>query len=153
MKKIIALLVLAGTIAAPLAQAKEWKEITIAMDATYPPFESLTPDGQLVGFEVDLANAVCAEMKLKCNVINAGWDGLIPGLMAKKYDALISSMNITDERKKAVDFTDPYYRMQNRFVARKGANIQISKEGLKGKTIAVQNTRSEERRVGKECRL
>jgi arginine/ornithine transport system substrate-binding protein len=144
MKNIITLLVLAGTLATPLAQAKEWKEVTIAMDATYPPFESLTPDGQLIGFEVDLANAVCAEMKLKCKVINAGWDGLIPGLMAKKYDALMSSMNITDERKKAVDFSEPYYRMQNRFVAKKGANIQISKEGLKGKTIAVQNTTAQD---------
>lgn len=140
MKKIVTLVVLAGILAAPLAQAKEWKEITIAMDATYPPFESVTPDGQLVGFEVDLAHAVCAEMKLKCNVINAGWDGLIPGLMAKKYDALMTSMNITDERRKAVDFSDTYYRMQNRFVAKKGANIQISKAGLKGKTIAVQNS-------------
>lgn len=140
MKNIITILVLAGTLAAPLAQAKEWTEITIAMDATYPPFESVTPDGKLVGFEVDLANAVCAEMKLKCKVINAGWDGLIPGLMAKKYDALMTSMNITEARRKAIDFSDVYYRMQNRFVAKKGANIRISKAGLKGRTIAVQNS-------------
>ena len=138
MKMIAVLLALAGVLLTPISQAKEWKEVVIATDATYPPFESLAPDGTLVGFDVDLANAVCAEMKVKCKIVNVGWDGLIPGLVAKKHDALWASMNITDERKKAVDFSNPYYRMQNRFVAKKGANIVISKEGLKGKTIAVQ---------------
>ena len=138
MKKIVVVLALVGVFITPVTQAKEWKEVVIATDATYPPFESLAPDGTLVGFDVDLANAVCAEMKVKCKIVNVGWDGLIPGLVAKKHDALWASMNITDERKKAVDFSNPYYRMQNRFVAKKGANIVISKEGLKGKTIAVQ---------------
>jgi arginine/ornithine transport system substrate-binding protein len=138
MNKLVTLLVLAGVLCAPAVQAKEWKEVTIAMDATYPPFESVGPDGKLVGFEVDLANALCVEMKVKCKIVNVGWDGLIPGLVAKKHDALMTSMNITEERKKAIDFSDTYYRMQNRFVAKKGTNTTISKEGLKGKTIAVQ---------------
>ena len=138
MKKLVTLLILAGGLTALAAQAKEWKEVIIAMDATYQPFESVGPDGKLVGFEVDLANALCDEIKLKCKLVNIGWDGLIPGLVAKKFDALMTSMNITEERKKTIDFTVPYYRMQNRFVAKKGANIAITKEGLKGKTIAVQ---------------
>ena len=138
MRAIISVLVLAGTLIAPMAQSKEWKEITIATDATYPPFESVASDGSVVGFDIDLANALCAEMKARCKIVNAGWDGLIPGLVAKKYDVLMTSMNITDERRKVIDFTNSYYRMQNRFVARKGANIKISKDGLKGKTIAVQ---------------
>jgi arginine/ornithine transport system substrate-binding protein len=120
------------------ATAKDWKEVTIAMDATYPPFESVAPDGKLTGFEVDLAQALCDELKLKCRIVNVAFDALIPGLMARKSDALITSLNINDERKRVIDFTDPYYRMQNRFVAKKGANISISPEGLKGKTIAVQ---------------
>lgn len=123
---------------APLAHAKEWKEVTIALDATYPPFESVAPDGKLVGFEVDLANAVCVEMKVRCKIVNVGWDGLIPGLVARKHDALMSSMNITEERRRAIDFSDIYYRMQNRFVAKKGSIAGISKDNLKGKTIAVQ---------------
>ena len=138
MKKIVVVLALAGVFITPISQAKEWKEVVIAMDATYPPFESLAPDGALVGFDVDLATAVCTQMKVKCKLVNVGWDGLIPGLVAKKHDAVWSSMVITDERRKVVDFSDTYYRMQNRFVAKKGANIAISKEGLKGKTIATQ---------------
>ena len=138
MRKIVVVLALAGVFITPVTQAKEWKEVVIAMEAAYPPFESVAADGTLVGFDVDLANAVCAEMKVKCKIVNVGWDGLIPGLVAKKHDAIWTSMNITDERKKVVDFSDTYYRMQNRFVAKKGANIVISKEGLKGKTIAVQ---------------
>jgi len=120
------------------AQAKEWKEVTIAMDATYPPFESVAPDGKLVGFEVDLANALCDELKLKCKLVNVAFDALIPGLVAKKSDALITSLNISEERKRLIDFSDPYYRMVNRFVAKKGSGVAISPEGLKGKTIAVQ---------------
>jgi arginine/ornithine transport system substrate-binding protein len=120
------------------ASAKEWKEVTIAMDATYPPFESVAADGKLVGFEVDLANALCDELKLKCKLVNVAFDALIPGLVTKKSDALITSLNINEERKRMIDFTDPYYRMENRFVAKKGANITVSPEGLKGKTIAVQ---------------
>ena len=90
MNKLVTLLVLAGVLSAPAVQAKEWKEVTIAMDATYPPFESVGPDGKLVGFEVDLANALCVEMKVKCKIVNVGWDGLIPGLVAKKPDALMT---------------------------------------------------------------
>jgi len=120
------------------ASAKEWKEVTIAMDATYPPFESVGPDGKLVGFEVDLSNALCEELKLKCKLVNVAFDALIPGLVTKKSDALITSLNINEDRKRVIDFSEPYYRMENRFVARKGANIAISREGLKGKTIAVQ---------------
>ncbi|MCW5261322.1 ABC transporter substrate-binding protein [Verminephrobacter eiseniae] len=118
--------------------AKSYKEITIATDATYPPFESVAADGQLVGFEIDLSHALCEELKLKCRLINASFDTLIPGLVTRKSDALITSMNINDERKRVIDFTDPYYRMESRFVARKGAGIVISAAGLTGKTIAVQ---------------
>ena len=150
MKKIVGLLALAGMLIAPVTQAKEWKEVIIAMDAAYPPFESIAADGALVGFDVDLANAVCAEMKVKCKMVNVGWDGLIPGLVAKKHDAIWTSMNITDERKKVVDFSDSYYRMQNRFVAKKGANIVISKEGVKGKTIAVQISTTHDNFVTKQ---
>ena len=142
MKKIFALSLLAASAFAATAQTSE---ITIAMDATYPPFESTDASGKLVGFEVDLANALCEEIKMKCKLVNVGWDALIPGLVAKKHDALITSMNITDERKKAIDFTIPYYRMQNRFVAKKGANITISKDGLRGKTIAVQGATAQDK--------
>jgi arginine/ornithine transport system substrate-binding protein len=88
--------------------------------------------GTLVGFDVDPAHAVCAEMKVKCTLVNVGWDGLIPGLVAKKHDSVWASLNITDERKKVVDFSDSYYRMQNRFVAKKGREHRDQQRRFEG---------------------
>ncbi len=96
-------------VAAGGAQAKDWTVVRIAMDATYPPFESLDPSGQIVGFDKDIADALCAKMNVKCEFTNQAWDGIIPGLLANKYDAILSSMSITEERKKQIDFTEKYY--------------------------------------------
>lgn len=135
--KTLKLLALAAVVGCSVhAQAEA--VLRIATDATYPPFEFQGKDGKPAGFEVELAQALCNEMKARCEIIDQAWDGLIPGLQVRKYDAIISSMNITEDRRKVVDFSDVYYHMKNRFVARKGANIDISEAGLKGKTIAVQ---------------
>jgi arginine/ornithine transport system substrate-binding protein len=112
--------------------------ITIATDATFPPFESVDASGKLVGYDIELAEAVCKEAKLDCKIIGAAWEGMIPGLISKKYDALISQLTVTDARRKVMAFSDVYQLPTFRFVARKGANLTITPEGLKGKTIAVQ---------------
>ncbi|MBF8008104.1 transporter substrate-binding domain-containing protein [Pseudomonas brenneri] len=112
--------------------------ITIATDATFPPFESVDASGKLVGYDIELAEAVCKEAKLDCNIIAASWEGMFPGLISKKYDALMSSLTVTDARRKVMAFSDVYQLPTFRFVARKGANLTITPEGLKGKTIAVQ---------------
>lgn len=112
--------------------------ITIATEGAYPPFNTKDSAGNLGGFDVDIANALCAEMKAKCTIVAQDWDGIIPGLEAKKYDAIIASMSITEERKKKVDFTDHYYSNYLQFVAKKGAFADAA--ALEGKTIGAQRS-------------
>ena len=125
-------------LAAPAQAADAPQKIRIATEGAYPPFNFKAPDGTLQGFDVDIANAVCAEAHLECTIVAQDWDGIIPGLLAKKYDAIVASMAITEERKKKVDFTDKYYQMPARFVAKKGAGFTVSPDGLKGRTIGAQ---------------
>ncbi|MFK3707925.1 transporter substrate-binding domain-containing protein [Klebsiella sp. NPDC088457] len=117
--------------------AKQGK-LTIATDATFPPFESIDASGQLVGYDVDLMYAICKAAAMNCNVISAPWDGMIPGLMNNKYDALISQLTVTDARRRVMAFSDIYDHPVFRFVTKKGSITDTSHEGLKGKVIAVQ---------------
>lgn len=130
--------VLAMMAVCAVAHAKQWTDITVATDATFPPFESVAGNGSLTGYDIDLIHALCDEMHAKCNVVNAAWSGIFPGLMNKKYDAIISSLNITEARKRIMGFTDVYEFPVYRFVAKKGANIAFTTDGMKGKVIAVQ---------------
>jgi arginine/ornithine transport system substrate-binding protein len=118
--------------------AKEWKKIRIGVEGAYPPFSKVTPDGKLVGFDIDLANALCEEMGAECTMVQQDWDGIIPGLLARKYDAIIASMAITEQRKKHVAFTKPYANTPNKFARKKGSGIEINKASLKGKSVGVQ---------------
>ncbi len=128
----LAIALIAGTASA------EMKKVRIGTEGAYPPFNYIDSDGKLQGFDVDIANALCAAAKLDCEFVVQDWDGMIPGLLAKKYDAIIASMSITEERKQKVDFTAKYYSTPAKFVTKAGANIEITKAGLKGKTVAVQ---------------
>lgn len=128
--------VLAFGLAGGIAQAGE--KVRIGTEGAYPPFNYIDKDGNLVGFDIDIAKALCEAADFECEFVMQDWDGIIPGLIAKKYDAIVASMSITDERKQKVDFTNKYYNTPAKFVARKGADLEISKEGLKGKVIAVQ---------------
>ena len=120
------------------AAAKDWQKIRIGVEGAYPPFSSLTADGELVGFDIDITNALCAEMGAKCTLVQQDWDGMIPALMARKYDAIIASMAITEERKQKVAFTDKYYQVPAKFARKKGSGIEITKAGLAGKVVGVQ---------------
>ncbi|RAU46619.1 MULTISPECIES: ABC transporter substrate-binding protein [unclassified Pseudomonas] len=116
--------------------------LKMGIEGAYPPFNNKDASGQVVGFDVEIGNALCAKMKVTCEVVTSDWDGIIPALNAQKFDFIVSSMSITEERKQAVDFTNPYYSNKLQFIAPKasnlGANNDAIKEALKGKTIGAQ---------------
>ena len=132
------LLALMFSLTALGAGARDLSNLRIAMDATYPPFESTDTEGKIVGFEADLAQAVCQELKARCTLVNQDWDGIIPGLLGKKYDLIMSSMTITKDRARTVSFTDRYFRTPQRLIALKGSTLQFTAAALKGKHIGVQ---------------
>lgn len=111
------------------------KYITFATDATYPPFEFMNQNGQMQGFDVDIIKAMCAVINANCTFQNQAWDSLIPSLQLGKFDAMFGAMNITPEREKQVDFTNPYYANTASIVALKSANLNLTRESLQSKTI------------------
>lgn len=120
------------------ALAKEWKEVRIGVEGAYPPFSFVQPDGQLAGFDIDIAKALGKAMGVKVTLVTQDWDGMIPALLAKKYDAIIASMSITEERLKKVGFSHKYYRTPAKFIIKKGTMETFSREAIKGKAVGVQ---------------
>ena len=112
--------------------------IKIATESSYKPFSYTDADGKLIGYEIELVDALCAQMKAKCEIISQDWDGLIPGLNAQKFDAIIAGMSITPERKEVVEFTDPYFHTGIILIGKKGDDISI--DALKGQPIASQRS-------------
>ena len=138
MKKLIILSLLVLFAFASSVSANEWDKIRIGVEGAYPPFSWVEKDGTLKGFDIDIARALCEEIGAECVLVPQDWDGIIPALLARKYDAIIASMSITEERKKKVAFSDKYYNTPAKFARKKGSGITISKAGLKGKTVGVQ---------------
>ena len=153
MRKILATALLALTAlafaAGPVA-AKEWKKIKIGIEAAYPPFSMVAADGTFAGFDIDVAHALCEEMGAECTLVQQDWDGIIPALLARKYDAMIASMSITEERKKKVAFTDKYYNTPAKFARKKGSGIAIDAEGLSGKSVGVQRATTHDNFITEE---
>jgi arginine transport system substrate-binding protein len=112
------------------------KQIRFATEATYPPFEYVDGGNQIKGFDIDLANAICQQLKVECSFAHQSFYSLIQSLKIGKFDAVISALGITKEREKQVDFTGPYYQPSATFVAAINKHYQL--KDLPGKTIAVQ---------------
>jgi len=138
-KKFLSLALLAAC--ATAAQAADLK---VAIDPTYEPFTYKTPDGKPAGFDVDIANAVCAEIKRNCVFVEQVWDSMIPGLQARKYDVIVSSLSITEERKRVIDFSDRYYKTPSAIVVKKGTEYSAP-ASLKGKRIGVLKGSTQEK--------
>ena len=112
----------------------------VGIEGAYPPFNNKNASGQVVGFDYDIAMALCAKMKAECEVVTSDWDGIIPALNAKKFDFIVSSLSITEDRKQAVDFTDPYYSNKQQFVAKKGVEFKTDIDSLKSKQLGTQRS-------------
>jgi len=140
MKKLLLAVVLGALGTVSFAQGKDLK---VAIDATYEPF-TFKKDGKPTGFDVDIANALCEQIKRKCVFVEQGWDSMIPGLMARKYDVIISSMSVTEDRLKQIDFTDKYYNTPSRVVTKKAFNY-TGPASLKGKKIGVLKASTQEK--------
>ena len=115
----------------------------------YPPFTSKDASGKWVGWEIDLINAVCKHLNEKCELVEVAWDGIIPALTSKQIDLIWSSMWITEERKKTIDFSNMYYDTPTVIIGAKNGDLDISPEHLKGKTIGTQVSTIHERYVQK----
>lgn len=131
------LLSLAALLVGLAAPAHAQTAVRVGIEGNYPPFSQIAPDGKITGFDIDIANAVCAEMKAACTLVQQEFDGMIPGLNAKKVDMIVASLTITDERKKSAEFSDPYYDVPSRWIAKTGAFADHKPETLKGKKIIV----------------
>jgi octopine/nopaline transport system substrate-binding protein len=143
------------------AAAKDWKTVVIAMEGAYEPYNLTDPQGKIIGFEPDVAKDLCARVKVECKIIAQDWDGMIPGLQAGKFDVIMDGMSITEERKKQIDFTDPYSATPAAFATAKAsplaklpdngkiinltkdkaagdAAVKMLRDAFKGKTLGVQ---------------
>src|SRR4028118_1956797 len=163
MKRLACLaLVALGFASAPaLAQDNKGTTVRIATEGAYAPWNFTGAGGKLEGFDIDLANELCDRMKMKCEVVAQDWDGIIPALQSKKYDAIMAGMSITDEREKVIGFTKPYANSPNGYLVAKNSPlakmpgtgqafslttqqaeaekaIEATKPALKGKTVGVQ---------------
>jgi polar amino acid transport system substrate-binding protein len=136
-KRLLTLLCL--SLLLPFAAPAQQQKLRIATEGANPPFSTITSSGELQGFDVDIARALCTKMEADCEVVSQDWDGIIPALLSRKYDAIVASLNVTEDRKKVVAFTKPYYRSPSAFVVRKGTDVKdLSPKALTGKSIGVQ---------------
>ncbi|MDV6319822.1 transporter substrate-binding domain-containing protein [Chromohalobacter sp. HP20-39] len=146
---------LTGTVSALAndTSSDDRQQVRIAVDVPYPPFEYRTADGELAGFEIELGNELCQRAKLNCEWVVQSWDGIIPGLLSRKYDAILSSMRITPAREQQVRFTEPYAMSPKVWVARAGHAITLDDpQSLAGLSVGVQRGTTQDNYVTERYR-
>lgn len=142
MKKLV--ITIALTLASTTTLAKDFSVIRFGVDPTFAPFESKNPEGKLIGFDIDLGNAICAQLKAKCVWVETNFDSIIPALKAKKFDGVLSAMTVNEQRKQQIAFSDKLYDGPTRLIAKKGSGLLPSVESLKGKRVGVAGGSTQE---------
>ncbi|CAD6547394.1 ABC transporter substrate-binding protein [Paraburkholderia metrosideri] len=119
------------------AHAQDTQTLRFGVDPSYPPFESKAPDGSYVGFDIDLGNALCAQLHKKCVWVEQNFDGMIPALKARKFDAILSAMSATPTRRQQIDFSHRLYLSSSALIAAEGSSLQPTAQALQGKRVGV----------------
>jgi octopine/nopaline transport system substrate-binding protein len=115
--------------------AKDWKEVRVATEGAYPPWNATSADGKLYGFDIDVINEVCSRMNLECEIIAQAWKGIIPGLTAGKYDLIIAGMQATPKRLEVIDFAGPYAKTPGSFATLKSSPLASFKGAVDSVTL------------------
>jgi ABC-type amino acid transport substrate-binding protein len=130
-------------VAATGARAQSRPRLRFAVEGANPPWNFVTPQGQVAGIDVDIANEICRRLDVTCEVTAQNWDGIIPGLQANRFDAIIAGMAMTPARRERVAFTDQYRRIISTFIAQRGRFTEVSPAALRGRRIGVQRGASQ----------
>ena len=156
--RILPALAIAAALSISAAQAKDWTKVVIATEGAYMPYNGHSPDGKLIGFEIDLGNNLCARLKITCEWVAQDWDGIIPGLNAGKYDAIMDGMSITAKRQEVIDFTRNYTHSPTVFAVPKDGplanlpdnGVRVSLDDKAAMAAAVQG--ADAGAEGQDCR-
>lgn len=142
MKKVIsAIALVSASLLFSVVGVAQAETLRIATEGAYPPFNYIDSNNQLHGFDVDIANALCLKMNVDCSMVAQDWEGIIPGLLAKKYDAIVASMSVTEERQKKVSFTNHYYLTRLMVAVPKDSEISgTDPKSMKGKKVGAQSS-------------
>ena len=150
---------LAAGLALSASSVSAQETVRIGTEGAYPPFNYTDSSGELMGFDIDIANALCDEMEVTCEFVTQDWDGIIPALQANRYDAIIASMSITEERRQQVDFTEKYYNTPPAIAVLADSDMQeASLTAFDGMTVGAQSSTThanyaEEKLEGADVRL
>ncbi|SON56449.1 ABC transporter arginine-binding protein 1 precursor [Hartmannibacter diazotrophicus] len=148
--KRIALAAAVVVMAAGAAEAKDWTVVRMGTEGAYPPFNYIDSNGELKGFDIDIGKALCEAMKVKCEWVTQDWDGIIPALQAGKFDTIIASMSITDERMKQIDFSNKYYNSPPAIVTPKDTKMTgATADDMKGAVIGAQTSTTHSQMIEK----